>query len=98
MIEEQGRLAFEFWATRRGRADRVQSRILIGLPEPHGSAGDNICRIRIDGFHTLSTHVFGASPFQALDLAISLVKLEMSTRTDEWEFFFSEDGPVSFAS
>jgi len=76
----------------------VESTIVIGLPEVLGARNDYTCPININGFHNLSTRVIGATPFQALDLAIALVKIEMNAHADQWAFFFGEDGPVSFAS
>lgn len=98
MALDKGSLIFSFWAIEHGSTDRVESTISIGFPEVIGARNDYTCAITIKGFHNLSTRVIGATPFQALDLAIALVKIEMNAHADQWTFFFGEDGPVSFAS
>lgn len=97
MIDSRGGLVFNFWAVRRGCEDRISSTIRIELPAPCGEAGDSRCKVEIEGFHHLSRSVMGATPFQALDLAIAMVKIEMQAHAGEWEFFFTENGPVMFA-
>ncbi|MCF8505082.1 MAG: hypothetical protein K9G59_09220 [Caulobacter sp.] len=98
MALDKGSLTFSFWAVEHGSTERVESVIVIGLPEALGAGNDYSCAITISGFHSLSTRVIGATPFQALDLAMALIKIEMNAHADLWAFFFDEDGPVSFAS
>lgn len=97
VITQDSEIRFEFWAVRRITRQRFAASISIGLPIlVDGHTSDYRCSISIGGFLEWSHISLGASPFQALDIAMGIVKMEMRHLTEDWNFYFDEEGHINF--
>lgn len=77
----------------------VRSSISIHDPQLiANSHGDFRARVRVAGFREQQVAAFGASAFQATELAFNIARIVLSSHEDEWEFHFGEGGPISFRS
>lgn len=98
-LREPAALRFGFTAVRRSDALAVPSSISIHDPELiANSYGDFRAEIRVSGFREQQVAAFGAHAFQAVSLAFDMAEIVLSSHEDEWEFHFSEGGPISFRS
>jgi len=97
LIDRKDSPTFFFQAVKKFDGVKVASSIEIGMPVPvEGFPDDFVSSIRIAGFTTVHARAMGAFSFQAFDLAMQMAKSILTSYDDEWDFYFSEAGPISF--
>lgn len=90
-------MEFEFGAVRLSDAKMGRLRIIFATPVPvDASPQDYQCGITFTGVIELSHRAYGAYPFQALELAISMAKSLLASYSNEWCFDFEGQGPILF--
>lgn len=89
-------LRFEF--TAKGRRHAAGGTLVIEIEPPRKVDGfpDFECQIRFSGVVDKRSRGVGAFPLQALDLAIQVAKAVVDSYSNEWDFYVSDEGPVTF--
>jgi len=90
-------LTFNLVAVRRSDGARVPSSVTVHDPTiVEGSYGDYRSAILLSGFVDRELKAQGAYALQAMGQAFEVLNIVLSSYEDQWEFHFSDDGPVSF--
>jgi hypothetical protein len=90
-------MRFDFTAIERASGRRAPSSLTIGDATPVApSHGDFSCEAAVEGFATETKTLYGAFAFQAVLHAMQIAATLLASHERLWDFYFSDDGPVSF--